>query len=668
VIIAEIGNTITRVTLVDTVAGEARMIGQAEVSSTTEPPYENAVIGVLEAAAQIGEATGRQLIQDDGTLLMPQTSERDGVSSLIALTSAAGLMGIVITAVASEVSARSARRASRATYSSVLQVVTLDDAAKAAGGQDASWIERQVQALIGLRPDVVFMSGGLDGGVEDALVRLSHIVGLTALNTRVEADGQQRHDIAARPVIFAGNSSARERVIEALSGRAELTVVDNVRPTLEVERLDPARRALTRRYIDHILPRLPGILALRRLSAAPVYTACDAIGLMTRFIAEQANRAVLTLDVGSASSAAYLHSQSRYSPAVVGGIGSGYGVGAVLAERGLAAIARWLPFPINERDLTHWLLNKMLRPQVLPTTREDVLLEHAVAREALALALDALWDERPGASYDFVVGCGGVLMHASHPGLAALTLLDALQPSPDETVIELHLDTLGLMGVCGALAFTSPEAALTLFERDLLNNMPLATCIVPSGSGRLGDLAVEAELKTLGGSTQRITVQHGQIGRLPLAPGSNGTLTLRPASGIRIGRNAPGEAVPSDPGKIRGSALGVIIDARGRPLRLSDTPIERQQMLWDGLVALGVESGPLPYAAAEPLSEVFVPPTTPLNNGNIAFVEPPASTKTTQPLSMPAAASPAAPDEVDSLAKLRQTVEAPKKRSIFRRK
>src|SRR5262249_12563621 len=159
---------------------------------------------------------------------------------------------------------------SRATYTSVMQVVTLDDAARAADGQDTSWIERQVQSLIGLSPDVVLMTGGLDGGVEDALVRLSHIVGLTALNTRVDAEGQQRHDIAAGPVIFAGNGSARERVIEALSGRAELTIVDNVRPALEVERLDPARRAITKRYADYILPTLPGMAALRRLSSAPV--------------------------------------------------------------------------------------------------------------------------------------------------------------------------------------------------------------------------------------------------------------------------------------------------------------------------------------------------------------------------------------------------------------
>lgn len=64
--------------------------------------------------------------------------------------------------------------------------------------------------------------------------------------------------------------------------------------------------------------------------------------------------------------------------------GSGYGLGSLLAERGVAAIARWLPFAISERELTHWLLNKMLRPQLIPSSRDDVLIEHAVAREALS--------------------------------------------------------------------------------------------------------------------------------------------------------------------------------------------------------------------------------------------------------------------------------------------
>jgi hypothetical protein len=86
-LIAEIGSVTTRVTLVDTVDGEARMIGQASVPSTTEPPFENAVIGILEAATQLSEMTGRQLMRD-GSLLMPQSPERDGIDTLIGVTSA----------------------------------------------------------------------------------------------------------------------------------------------------------------------------------------------------------------------------------------------------------------------------------------------------------------------------------------------------------------------------------------------------------------------------------------------------------------------------------------------------------------------------------------------------------------------------------------------------
>jgi len=664
-LVAEVGSVTTRVTLVDTVDGEARLIGQASVPSTTEPPYENAVIGILEAATQLSEATGRQLMRD-GSLLMPQTAERDGVDTVIGVTSAGAQMGVVIAAVSSEVSARSALRASRATYTTILQTVTLDDAAGVSAGNDSTWIERQVQVLLSLRPDLVIIAGGLEDGATDSLVRLAHIVGLTAFSSRIDADGQHRQDVARRAVIFAGNSQSREPVIEALSGRADLSLVENIRPSLEVERLEPARQAIIKLYNDTFLPNLPGAQALRRLSKAALRTSCDATGLITRFIAERDGRDTLVLDCGSASSSAHLASQGHYSPAVRSGIGTGYGIGGVLAESSIAAIARWLPFPISERDLTHWLLNKMLRPQMLPVTREDVLIEHAVVREALSITLAALRDERPNAPYDYVLAGGGVLANAPHPGLAALTLLDALQSRADDTVrlVELHLDTLGLIPACGALAFSNAEAALALFERDLLQNVPLATCVVALGNGRPGETAVEAELKEVGGATRRIVVQHGQIGRLALAPGRGGTLMVQPADGVRIGSNPAGKQALSNPGEIRGSALGVIIDARGRPLRLPDDPQTRQQRLWDWLVALGVESGPLPYGIAERLPPISEPTIT---NGNITFVEPAAPAVLSAPPRAPTEAD--MPQTLDrDLAKLRQTVEEPKKGGFFRRK
>lgn len=661
-LIVEIGSITTRVTLIDAVEGEARLIGQAEAPSTIEPPNDNAVVGVFDAAAQLFETTGRRLLQDDA-LIMPQTNERDGVNGLVITTSAMGPMGVVIAAVSSDVSARSALHASRTTYTSILQVITLDDPDRSPAVHDMSWVERQVQKLIGLRPDIVVIAGGLEEGAEDALVRLAHIVGLTALNTQVDAQGQQRQQITRRPVLFAGNSQARERVITALSDRAMLTVVDNVRPSLETERLDPARREISRFYNERFLSQLPGAANLQRLSTRPIYAACDAIGLMTRFVAERYGRATLALDAGSTSTSAFLYSQGRYTPAVLGAIGGGFGIGGLLAERSLEMIARWLPFPIDQQELAHWLLNKMLRPHILPATRKDLLIEHAVAREALSVALAALWDERSGAPYDLLIAGGGVLAHAPHPGLAALTILDALQPRGDEAgrAIEMHVDALSLLQACGALAFAAPDSALTLFERDLLNNTPLATCIVVLGGGRPGEPAVEVELRVVGGGSRQITVRHGQIARLPLTVGRKAQITLRPAGGAWIGRSAPGAPVASEEADVNGSALGVIIDARGRPLRLPDDPLTRQQCLWDWLVALGVESGPLPYGAAAPLATPALP-----SNGAVVFVE--------TPTSPPHDAAPAAQSEDetpqihDSLARLRQTVEEPKKRGFFRRK
>ena len=662
-LVAEIGNATTRVTLIDLVDGAMRLIGQTTVPSTTEPPLDNAVIGILEAASQLSESTGRQLMRE-GSLLMPQTNERDGLNGVVAVTSASPIMSIVIAAIASEVSARSAARASRAAYTSILQTITLDDAAAERASEDHSWIERQVQTLVGLKPDLVLLAGGLEEGAQDALVRLAHIVGLTALGTRIGEDGQQQREINRRRVLFAGNSHARERVIEAISSFADLQVVDNVRPSLESERLEPTRQAIVKFYNEALLPALPGAQALRRLGSTPLVAASDSLGLMTRFISQQYQRATLTIDCGSANTAAYLASDGRYTPMIFGGIGSGYGLGGLLAERGVAAIARWLPFAISERDLTHWLLNKMLRPQQVPSSRDDVLIEQAVAREALGLAVSALAEERRDLSYDYVIAGGGVLSNAPHPGLAALTILDALQPSADQSVlaIELQLDTLGLMASCGALAFGNADAALTLFEHDLLRNTPLATCVVALGSGRPGETAVEAELIESSGTTQRITVEHGQIGRLPLALNRRAQLRLRPSGGVRIGRNAAGEEVTSEVAAISGSALGVVIDARGRPLRLPDEPAARQKLLWDWLVALGAESGALPYPVAETLAD---PPLSVPLTGTSPIPSDPNIGATT---AAPALASSEPASLENDLAKLRQTIEEPKKGGLFRRK
>lgn len=141
-------------------------------------------------------------------------------------------------------------------------------------------------------------------------------------------------------------------------------------------------------------------------------------------------------------------------------------------------------------------------------------------------------------------------------------------------------------------------------------------------------------------------------------PQLNAQLTLRPASNVRIGRNAPGEEVASEVAAISGSALGVIIDARGRPLRLAEEPAGRQKQLWDWLVGIGAAQGPLPYPVAELIPS---PPISVATAGpSITFTDSSAPAVPTTP-----------PGQVsldNDLAKLRQSIEEPKKRGFMRRK
>lgn len=658
-LILDIGSVTTRATLTDTVAGQARLVGQAEIASTYEPPYNDVTVSLLQAAAAIHELTGRQLLDGD-QLLTPRTSEGDGVDQVIAVTSAAGPMALVVAAVSSDISARSALHASRAINSTVLQTITLNDATEhSAATGDYSWIERQVQRLIGLNPDAILLAGGLEDGAQDSLVRLAHIIGLAALSSRVGEDGQARQDVAVRPVIYAGNSQASERVIESLSNKAEPIVVENVRPSLEQPDLEPMRRALTKLYSERILGQMPGFGTLKRMSATPIRTTTEAASLIVRFLAELYGRNVLAIDVGSASTSALLFSQGSSSMVVLGATGSGYGAGHVLAERGPAALMRWLPFPMHEQALTHAVLNKQIRPNLVPTSAEDAQIEYALVREAIALAGAALFDERPNAPFDFVLASGGVLAHALHPAYALLAVLDGLQPMAEGRAVEIYLDSLSLVNVAGALAYADAESAFSLIEQDLLRNTALATCVVAQGTGRAGDRAVEARLRIVGGEERSVVVGHGQIGRIELAPGQTAQLLLKPASGVRIAGNPPGASIETGAADIHGSTLGVVIDARGRPLRLPESSIERQQALWDWLTTLGAESGPLPYEAAAPLAPVadLTPTVLAPVNEEVPLEAMPASQPTTS-----------VPGLDGDLAKLRQTVEQPKKRGLFGRK
>ena len=80
------------------------------------------------------------------------------------------------------------------------------------------------------------------------------------------------------------------------------------------------------------------------------------------------------------------------------------------------------------------------------------------------------------------------------------------------------------------------------------------------------------EMKEL--SAKHGEVKAGEIEVLPLAPKQSARLELSPSPGIDVGRGKRGS-----PGKttVEGGTVGLIIDARGRPLALPEDADSRQQ-------------------------------------------------------------------------------------------
>ncbi len=571
----------TRVSLVDVVEeNEFRLVAQCELPSTVDPPLADVTIAVRQAIAELEGCTGRRLLED-GRLRIPQGRDGQGVDALVSTCSAGGPLPILVLAVTADISAHSAVRALEGIFAVPIRVVTMDEVlqndplAEPPQGDEVWWevIER-------LYPGGVLLVGGVDGGNIAPVRALARLLAeaLSPRPTRLE------HEVPLPllPVIYAGNRRAQEAVQRYLAGQVDLRLTENVRPRIREENLLPARQEITRLYEEQILHHLPGYEELASWSQGSVQMPYLGLQLVARFLAGHYRRRVLALDLGSASTAMVWAAGEECGRVVLGQFGLGYGLARLLARRGAGRIRRWLPFPILEEEVRTRVLNRYLRPRTLPTTVEDILLQQALAREALAEAWARVQEE--AGQPEIVVASGGGLARMPRPIQAALVLLDVLTPTGENPtgLVDLYLDRSCLLPSVGALAMLNPDAAACVLLRDALWH--LGPCLIPLGRGKPGTPALSLELEYAGGMRQQIEVRWGDIGLIRFRMGEEAHLTVRPARGVHVGQGRSGEQLTTRGGEmVRGGALGLIVDARGRPFLLPEAEEQRRALLQNWL-------------------------------------------------------------------------------------
>ncbi|MCA9727799.1 MAG: glutamate mutase L [Candidatus Eisenbacteria bacterium] len=592
ILATDCGSTTTKAILIEKQGDVYRLVVRGEAPTTVEAPFEDVTKGVLNAIMEVEELAGRKILDGD-RIMTPQTGE-EGVDVYLSTSSAGGGLQMMVTGVVKSMSGESAERAALGAGAIVMDIVANND------GRPP---HEKIRRIRELRPDMILLSGGVDGGTKTHVVELAEII--------AAADPRPRLGSSYKlPVIYAGNKDAIPEVQGQLGEKTELSVTDNIRPVMERENLGPARHKIHDLFMEHVMAQAPGYRKLMDWTSAPIMPTPGAVGNIIQTIARREEIQVVGVDIGGATTDVFSVFEDTFNRTVSANLGMSYSVSNVLAEAGLPNVMRWVPFQIEEGELRNRIKNKMIRPTTIPQTREELMIEQAISREALRLAFeqhkalavslkgvqqertisDTFEQSASGetlinlATLDLLVGSGGVLSHAPRRVQSALMMLDAFLP---EGVTDLAVDSIFMMPQLGVLAEVDEKAATDVFVRDCL--IPLGSSVAPTGKGKEGQIGLKASLELPSGK-RNLEVAFGSMVLVPLGVGETAQAQLEPQGRLDVG-SGPGRPRPVE---LHGGVVGLIFDCRGRqPFELPTDPARRIQKLVEWIEALDV------YPAAE---------------------------------------------------------------------
>ncbi|NLF40015.1 methylaspartate mutase [bacterium] len=593
ILATDCGSTTTKAILIERQGGHYRLAARGEAPTTVEAPAEDVTRGVINAVSEIEGITGRVFIEDD-RLIVPRRNGR-GADAYISTSSAGGGLQMMVAGVVQTMTTESAQRAALGAGAIVMDALAANDKRRA--------FER-IERIRNLRPDMILLSGGTDGGTVRHVAAMAEMIAAADPKPRFGSGYQL-------PVVFAGNTEARDAVSQALGAKAALQIVDNIRPTLESENLRPARDAIHDLFLEHVMAHAPGYAKLMTWTSVPIMPTPGAVGDIMQLIARREGIQVVGVDIGGATTDVFSvfregrEGEPVFNRTVSANLGMSYSISNVVAEATIPGIMRWVPFDVDERALRNGIRNKMIRPTTIPMELGGLMIEQAICREALRLAFiqhkdmavslkgvqqqrtiaEAFDQARSGATLvdmmglDLIVGSGGVLSHAPRRSQAALMMIDGFAP---EGFTQLAVDSIFMMPQLGVLAQLNEEAAIEVFDKDCL--IRLGAVIAPVGTDAYGRHCVTIEIVRPGRDVERHRLPVGEMALIPLAEGETLDVSAIPSRKFDVGAGH-GRQVTK---RVTGGAVGLIIDTRCRPIQLPATHADRIAALkrWNDALAV----------------------------------------------------------------------------------
>ena len=568
-----VGASSTRAVLFDVVEGQYRFIASGQAPSTAEAPFKDISLGVNQAISNLQKVTGKILLDQNSQLITPVQGDGSGVDSFAATLSAGPALRAVVVGLLSEVSVQSAQRLAETTYLQVIETFGLNDQRKP---------DEQIDAILRAHPDIIILTGGMDGGASRSVQKLVESVGLACYLMPEEK----------RPaILFAGNQSLTSSLKTSLEKLTpSLHFSPNVRPSLDTEDLVPASRELAQVFSDVRKRQMPGVDGLAAWTGGRILPTAYAEGRIIRFLSQMngASRGILGVDIGTTAAVVAAGFNGKLTLGVYPQFGLGDNLPGLLRYTELEDIIRWLPLDIAPSVVRDYLYQLSLCPGTIPATKEDHAIAHAISRQALYLAMQEARRNFPAEArlikkdlmplFEPILAGGGAVSDSPTPGQSLLLLLDALQPVGITSII---LDQNNLLPLLGVAAEFNQLMPVQVLESGAF--MSLGTIVSVISPASYGLPVLRARLTYEDGTEANAEVKFGGLELLPLAMGQTARLALQPLQRSDIG-NGPGRNAAV---QVAGGAMGVVIDARGRPLMLPEDPVRRRELFKKWLWSVG---------------------------------------------------------------------------------
>jgi uncharacterized protein (TIGR01319 family) len=526
-----------------------------EKPTTVEKPYEDVTFGVINVLRALEEVTREKLITDNRPVV-----------PCFSTSSAGGGLAVVVAGLIREVTSKSAERAALGAGAIIQGVIALDDNRTP---------YKKIEVLKKLRPDMLLLAGGFDGGSVAGPVFLSEIISQSSLRPKLIKDGKL-------PIIYAGNKKAREYVAQMLREEYILYSIPNLRPSNQKENLEPTRNSIHDVFMEHVMSRAPGYEKYKEWISAPIMPTPAAVGKLLELVSKDMNSKLLAIDIGGATTDVFTADHGKVFRTVSANLGMSYSMLNVVKQSGIEPIHELLETDIDTIELMNRLGNKYLRPTELPRDIENTEIECAVASVAIREAVrehfrvmygismslsgeELNWNmlktnrkaktktfETPSfGDYDMVIGSGGKLSHSPRR-TASMILLNALEPIGS---LRMAVDSVFMFPQLGILSQVDPDLVLELFHKFGL--VKLGKIIAPSGNARPGTDIIKIDDLTNQGKKIKSTSKAGEVNFLNLDDGDSAQISLK----IRkLKLKNKHISLDSSEGEL-------ILDARGRPSR-----------------------------------------------------------------------------------------------------